>query len=80
MPGATSGRTIVLARHGEATWTGHRFAGGTDIPLTDNGRAGAAALAASIAASRAPGQPTRGGRLQPPHPSLRDGPDDRGRD
>jgi broad specificity phosphatase PhoE len=52
MPSATSGRTIVLARHGEATWTGHRFAGGTDIPLTDKGRAGTAALAASIAASR----------------------------
>lgn len=48
---ATGGRAIVLARHGEATWTGHRFAGVTDIPLTDAGRTGAAALAASVGAS-----------------------------
>ncbi len=48
----TGGRAIVLARHGEATWTGRRFAGVTDIPLTDAGRTSAAALAASVAASR----------------------------
>ncbi len=41
----------MLARHGEATWTGRRYAGLTDIPLTDAGRAGAAALARTIASS-----------------------------
>jgi broad specificity phosphatase PhoE len=44
-------RAIVLARHGEATWTGRRYAGLTDTPLTDAGRAGAAALAGLIEAS-----------------------------
>jgi broad specificity phosphatase PhoE len=45
------GRTILLARHGEATWTGKRYAGLTDTPLTGAGRAGAATLAGVIAAS-----------------------------
>ena len=44
-------RRIILARHGEATWTGIRYAGNTDIPLTDVGRASAARLAGVILAS-----------------------------
>jgi len=44
-------RRVAFARHGEATWTGHRYAGRSDIPLTDAGRAGAARLAREIAAS-----------------------------
>jgi ribonuclease H / adenosylcobalamin/alpha-ribazole phosphatase len=45
------GPVIILARHGDATWTGRRFAGSTDIPLVESGRAAAARLAASVAAS-----------------------------
>jgi broad specificity phosphatase PhoE len=42
-------RTIGLVRHGEATWTGRRYAGHSDIPLTDLGRVQARALATRIA-------------------------------
>jgi broad specificity phosphatase PhoE len=48
LPGSAI-RTIALARHGEGTWTGRRYAGHTDIPLTDLGREQARALAARIA-------------------------------
>jgi broad specificity phosphatase PhoE len=42
-------RTVAFARHGEATWTGHRYAGHSDIPLTDLGHRQARALATRIA-------------------------------
>ena len=46
-----SGKPIAFARHGETAWTGKRFAGQSDLPLTDHGRASAAALAARVVES-----------------------------
>lgn len=47
--GPESARRIGFARHGEATWTGLRYAGRTDLPLTEAGRAAATALAERVA-------------------------------
>ncbi len=46
-----SGKLIAFARHGETAWTGKRFAGQSDLPLTDRGRESAASLAARVVRS-----------------------------
>lgn len=48
---ARQARRIVLARHGETAWTGRRYAGHADVPLTEFGRGQARGLAARLAAS-----------------------------
>ena len=46
-----SGKPIAFARHGETAWTGNRFTGQSDLPLTDHGRASAETLAVRVARS-----------------------------
>lgn len=41
-------RQIGFARHGETAWTGRRYAGRTDLPLTDEGRVTASRLTADV--------------------------------
>ena len=44
------GREVVLVRHGETEWTlSKQHTGRTDLPLTENGRAQAAAVAPRLA-------------------------------
>jgi broad specificity phosphatase PhoE len=44
-------RRIGFARHGDTAWTGHRYVGRTDLPMTDAGATAAAALASRVADS-----------------------------
>jgi broad specificity phosphatase PhoE len=46
----SGGRRLWLVRHASTAWTGRRFCGRTDLPLSQAGRAEAAALAARLAA------------------------------
>ena len=41
--------TIVLVRHAATAWTGRRYGGGDDPPLSDAGRRSAEALAIELA-------------------------------
>lgn len=46
---------IILIRHASTTWSGHRYCGRSDPPLSAAGRAEAAGLADRLAPSLAPG-------------------------
>lgn len=46
---------LVLVRHAATSWTGWRYCGRGDPPLSDAGDAAAARLAAELASSLAPG-------------------------
>ena len=42
---------LILARHAETAWSGRRFCGRTDLPLTDHGKATAERLGRELAGS-----------------------------
>lgn len=46
---------IVLVRHASTSWTGHRYCGRSDPPLSAPGRAAARSLAAALSPTLAPG-------------------------
>jgi broad specificity phosphatase PhoE len=46
---------LLLVRHASTAWSGRRYCGRSDAPLSAAGRAEAAALAARLASSLAPG-------------------------
>jgi broad specificity phosphatase PhoE len=46
---------IILVRHASTAWTGHRYCGRSDPPLSAAGKAAAADLARELAATLAPG-------------------------
>ena len=46
---------IILVRHASTEWTGHRYCGRSDPPLSDAGRATAAEIARDLATTLAPG-------------------------
>ena len=46
---------LLFVRHAATSWTGSRYCGRTDLPLSDAGRAAAARLAAELGPSLPPG-------------------------
>jgi broad specificity phosphatase PhoE len=50
-PRDNDGRRLWLVRHASTAWTGRRFCGRTDLPLSRGGRAEAAALAERLTAT-----------------------------
>lgn len=54
----TTERVFAIARHASSTWTGQRYAGVSNPPLSEQGLAEAAALAARVATSGLLAAPT----------------------